>query len=64
MFIAVSAFTSSSVWPRNSTGVSPRVPLYSGSSSVLKLCLETSNATHMCVGFSPSRMFNIMEINP
>ena len=54
MPIASNTSRISSTCPLNSSGVASRVPLYSGHSSVLHECLDTSKATAMCVGRSVS----------
>ena len=64
MFIAAIALWSNSVCPLNSGGVSPRVPLYSGYSTVLNDSLDRSKATAMWVGFSVFRIFKSIEMNP
>ncbi len=64
MFMVFSARSSSGTCPVNSTGVSPRVPLYSGYSRVRNEKREMSNATPTCVGFSFCRRLMSIAMKP
>ncbi len=62
--IAARQSCSSGIWPRNSDGVSERVALYSGYTSVRKECREMSNATARWVGRSALMRFTSMDRKP
>ena len=64
MPMAFSASSRRGIWPTNSTGVSPRVPLYSGYSRVRNEYLEMSKATARWVGFSFWRRLMSIAMNP
>ncbi len=62
--IAARQSCSSGIWPLNSCGVSDRVALYSGYSSVRNEWREVSNAIARWVGCSALMRLTSMDRNP